>query len=159
MAGVTPRHCATRSRPSSTPRPSKGFGDTLRGRTTADLAIAQDGVVTQGERSTSPPSPPALCYHRGRCEAIPGAVGACSNGTPPRRPLCSPNSPISRPSNRCMNNNQTRAPAKPPSKPPPDKHMGCHDAHKNRGPPGPPSNRKHYTPGSGYRTKSHATRL
>jgi hypothetical protein len=47
------------------PNPSKGHGDTLEERTTADPAHDQGGAMTQGERDASPLSPPALCGHPG----------------------------------------------------------------------------------------------
>jgi hypothetical protein len=74
VAGVIPRHCDTRSRPSSTPRPSKRDGNTLEERTAADLTLAQDGVVMWGERGMFPPSPPALCGHPQPCATILGVV-------------------------------------------------------------------------------------
>jgi hypothetical protein len=74
VAGVIPRHCATRSHPSSTPRPSKRDGNTLEECTTANLMLAQDDAVIWGERGTFPSSPPALCSHPQPCATIPGAV-------------------------------------------------------------------------------------
>jgi hypothetical protein len=74
MTGVIPRRCATRSRPSSMPHPSKGNSDALEERTSINLVPIQDGTVTQGERSTSSPSPPTLCGHPRRRVAILGAV-------------------------------------------------------------------------------------
>jgi hypothetical protein len=103
VAGVIPRHCATCSRPSSTPRPSKRDGYTLEERTATDLMLGQDSVVTRGERSTSPPSPPTQCGHPQPCTTIPSAVEPfptlwkpCSDGAPPCRPLYSTSAPVSK---------------------------------------------------------------
>jgi hypothetical protein len=73
-AGVISSHCAACSRPSSMSCPSKGHGDTHEECTAADLAPDQGGAATQGERSTSPPSPLTLCVHLRLCAAIPGPV-------------------------------------------------------------------------------------
>jgi hypothetical protein len=123
MAGVIPWHCAARSRPSSTLHPSKGDSDALKRRMATNPAPIQDDVVTQGERSTSPPSPPTLCDHPQCCPAIPGTAepsptlwGLMLTG---RRHAnrCAARAPSSaRPSNRCTDEDQTWAPSGPPSK-------------------------------------------
>jgi hypothetical protein len=74
VADVIPQHCATRSRPSSTPRPSKRDGNTLEEHTAADLTLTQDDVVTRGTQSMIPPSPPALCGHPQPCATILGIM-------------------------------------------------------------------------------------
>jgi hypothetical protein len=111
MVGVTPRHCTICSHPSSTPRPLKGSDDTLERRTTADLAIAQNGAVTQGERSTSPPSPPALRGNPQPCVAILDAVKRppvlwepVPMGRHHADPCAARIPPSARPSKQCMNN-------------------------------------------------------
>jgi hypothetical protein len=108
--------------------------------------------VRQAERvstvTSGPARPsPALCRHPRHCRAIPNTVGACIDGTPPRRPLCSSSPPpTTRPSNRRTDDDQTRAPVGPPSKPPLNKHSNQHDTRKGQDLPGQPSNHKNCTP-------------
>jgi hypothetical protein len=74
MPVVIPWHCATCSHPSSTPHPSKRDTDALEGRMTTNPAPVQDDAMTQGERNTSPLSPPTPCGHPRRCATIPGTA-------------------------------------------------------------------------------------
>jgi hypothetical protein len=94
VAGVIPQHCATHSRPSYTSRPSKGDGNTLEKRTVADPTFAHDSAMTRGGRSTSHPSPAALCGHPRSCATIPEVVEPCFDGVPPRRTLYSTSAPV-----------------------------------------------------------------
>jgi hypothetical protein len=61
-------------RTASMSHPSKEGGGTLERGTDAYPALAQDNVVTSGQRSMSPPSPPALCGHPRRCATIPSTA-------------------------------------------------------------------------------------
>jgi hypothetical protein len=166
MVGGTPWHCAAHSRPFSTLHPSKVDNDALEGRTTTNPAPIQDDAVTQGKRSTSPPSPSALCGHPRRCAAILGTTepsptlwgpvltGQCHAGR------CAAQVPPSaRPSNQGMDDDQTRAPAGPPSKSPLDWHRSRYDACKGQDSSGQPSNHEYCTLVPRICTKDHAAHL
>jgi hypothetical protein len=138
MAGIIPWHCATCSRPSSAAPLEKGQR-CPEGRTATNPAPVLDNAVMQGERSTSPQSPPTLCGHSRHCAAIPGTakpsptlwglmLTGCRHAC-----RCATQAPSSaRPSNRCTDDDQMQAPAGPPSKPPPDRHKSHHDACKDQ---------------------------
>jgi hypothetical protein len=137
MAGVIPWHYAAHSRPSSTLHPSKEDSNTLEGRTTTNLAPIQDDVVTQGKRSMSPSSPPAMCSHPRRCAAIGGTAepsptlwGHVLTGRRHASRCAAQAPPSARPLNRGTDDDQTWAPAGPPTKSPLDRHRSCHDACK-----------------------------
>jgi hypothetical protein len=65
-----------------------------KGRRTTTPCPCKDNAVTSGRRDRSPPLPSALCdhprrprCHPGHCIAVPDAVEACGDGTPPRQLL------------------------------------------------------------------------
>jgi hypothetical protein len=92
--------------------------------------------VTPGRRDRSPPSPSALCdhlrrprRHPGHCIAIPDAVEACGDGTPPRQllyPRTASRQQHPRVLTRAVAKQETAAP--PPSKPLLGAHRTRHDA-------------------------------
>jgi hypothetical protein len=94
-SATTQWHCATHSRTADVPHPRKRTVEPSKGRRTTTPRSCKDNAVTSGRRDWSPPSPSALCdhprrpqRHPGHCIAIPDAVEACGDRTPPRQPLC-----------------------------------------------------------------------
>jgi hypothetical protein len=92
---TTPWHCATHSRTADASHPRKRMAEPSKGRRTTTPRPRKDNAVTSCRRDRSPPSPSVLCdhprrpqHHPGHCIAIPDAVGACYDRTPPRRLLC-----------------------------------------------------------------------
>jgi hypothetical protein len=122
--------------------PSKEDDGTLERSTATYPAPAWDGVVTSRQRSTSPPSPPALCSHPCRCAAIPGTAVASLTLWEPKsmrhrhaHRCTAPGLPSAKPSNWRTGGDQTRAPVLLPSKPPLDRHRIHHDARQRQDSP------------------------
>jgi hypothetical protein len=93
-----PRHCATHSRTAGAPRPrkrtaepSKGDGRPFRARTGPCRDVGRAPSVTI---SLVRPSPPPRRHPR-HCSAIPDAMEAHDDKTPPRRLLCTLRLPVS----------------------------------------------------------------
>jgi hypothetical protein len=112
----TPRHCVTHSRTASTSHPSKEDGGTLKRGTASYPTPAQDGAVTLGQRSTSPPSLPVLCGHPRHCAVLPGTAtsspalwGPGTTGHRHARRCAAIAPPLAQPLSRRTNNNQTRS--------------------------------------------------
>jgi hypothetical protein len=122
--------------------------------------------MTQGERSTSPPSPPTLCGHPPRCAAIPGIVKPSPTLWGPvlmgryHASHCAARTLLSgRPSNRCASDDQTWVPAGSPSKPPLDRHKIHHDTCKDQDSSGQHSNHKYCMPVPRHCTIGHTAQL
>jgi hypothetical protein len=116
--------------------PSKKDGGAPKRRRTATPCPFKDNAVTSGRRDRSPPSPSALCDHPRRsrrhpdhCIAIPDAVEACGDGTPPRQllyPRTASRQRHPRVLTRAAAEQETSTP--PPSKPFPNAYRTRHDA-------------------------------
>jgi hypothetical protein len=93
-SATTPWHYATHSCTAGAPHPQGRTVESSKGRRTTTPRPCNDNAVTLGRQDRSPASPSALCdhprrprCHPGHCIAIPDAVEAYDDGTPPRQLL------------------------------------------------------------------------
>jgi hypothetical protein len=149
----TPRRYAAHSRTAPVSHPSKEDGGTLERGTTICPAPTQDGAVTSDQRSTSPPSLPALCGHPRHCAAIPGTAASSPALWEPRTTghlharCCAASGPLSaQPSSRRTDGDQTRSSHVATLEALLDKHKTCHDTRPKRASPGQPSTPQHCVP-------------
>jgi hypothetical protein len=125
MADVVLRRCATRSRLTSTPHPSKRDNGALEECIPTYPAPIQDGAVTQGERSTTSLSPPTLCDHLQPCAPSPALWSPVLMEHRHTGPYAAQAPPLASPSNWRTDCDQARVLGKLPSRPLPGEYRAA----------------------------------